>query len=113
MKTKLDSGITCPNNDCAWHNPLNIPKGSKWYRNHGTYPSGQHGKVPRYKCACCNRTFSLRTLDKEYYLHYDDVDISQIFTAWQSGKSLCEIARNNNITVGMVRTRLKRCNLSA
>lgn len=101
----LDS---CPNPDCLWHNPQRIPQGMKWYRNHGYYDSEQHGKVPRFICTRCQKSFSLRTENSDRYLHYDNIDISEVGKAWLAGDTLKEIARDYGISVSMVRTRLRR-----
>lgn len=99
---------SCPNPECLWHNPLMVPQGGRWYRNHGYYNSDQHGKVPRYICTRCNKSFSLRTANSAWYLHTDAIDISEVGKAWLAGVTLKEIARSNGISVAMVRTRLKR-----
>ena len=108
--TEMDS---CPNPDCSWHDPQNIPPGVKWCRRHGYYDSGQHGKIPRYVCRNCHRTFSERTSHKDCYLHCDIDDLSALGRAWLAGETLGEIAREWGITVQMVRTRLKRLSISS
>ena len=117
MMTKVFSHGTvpaaCPNPDCSWHDPLNIPPGISWCRHHGYYDSDQHGKIPRYVCRNCHRTFSERTSHKDCYLHNDDADISALGRAWLAGESLGEIAREWGLTIQMVRTRLKRLSISS
>lgn len=108
--TEMDS---CPYPDCSWHDPSNIPPGMHWCRRHGYYDSGQHGKIPRYVCRNCNRTFSERTKDKDCYLHYDEADLTELGKAWLAGETLGDIAREWGITIQMVRTRLKRLSISS
>ncbi len=104
-----DRIVCCPNPDCSWHDPGKIPKGEKWYRKHGYYESAQHGRIRRYICLKCHKTFSERTCgDDSYYLHFDDIDVSELGRAWLAGEPLKVIAARNGITVGMVRTRLRR-----
>lgn len=100
--------FSCPNPECSWHFSGNIPSGLKWYRCHGYYDSAQHGKVPRYVCLRCGKTFSERAADSDYYLHFDGIDIKSLGKAWLAGETLREIAREYGITIQMVRTRLKR-----
>ena len=64
--------------------------------------------ITRYVCLSCNRTFSERTMQHNFYLHYDEIGILDIGLAWLKGESLKEIAGNRGITVQMVRTRLRR-----
>ena len=98
----------CPNPDCIWFDPAKIPQGLVWYRKHGYYESGQHGRIRRFYCMNCGRTFSARTSRKEWYLHYDDISIPSLAEAWLAGGSVKEIARNYGISRQMVVTRLKR-----
>ena len=99
---------SCPNPECQWHWKGSIPKGMRWYRKHGYYDSAQHGKIARYVCRNCHRTFSDRTLEKDFYLHFDEFSIFDIGLAWLKGETLRDIARERGITIQMVRTRLKR-----
>ncbi len=102
-------GECCPNPACLWHDPGKIPPGIRWYRKHGFYESAQHGRIGRYICLRCHKTFSERTrrLDS-YYLHFDNIDISELGQAWLAGEPLREIAKRHGITINMVRTRLRR-----
>ena len=98
----------CPNPECQWHNKKAIPRGIRWYRRHGFYESAQHGKIARYVCRNCNRTFSDRTFEKDFYLHFDGISVSEIGLAWLRGETERDIAKEIGITPQMVRTRLKR-----
>ena len=105
MQDEIES---CPNPDCIWSDPEKIPRGLVWYKKHGYYASGQHGRIRRFVCINCGRTFSARTNKKEWYLHYDDISISLLAEAWLAGGSVKEIARNYGISRQMVVTRLMR-----
>ncbi len=59
-------------------------------------------------CMSCHRTFSDRTWQKDFYLHFDEISILDIGLDWLKGDTLGEIARKKGISVQMVRTRLKR-----
>ncbi len=99
---------SCPNPECKWHCKEAIPKGMRWYRKHGYYYSSQHGRITRYICLNCHQTFSDRTRMADFYLHYDHYSILEIGLAWLQGKTLKQIARDQGISIQMVRTRLKR-----
>ncbi len=98
----------CPNEKCRWHNPARIQDNTRWYRQHGYYYSAQHGKIPRFLCLGCGRTFSARTNLISWYLHFDDIEIVEIGEKYLSGASLGDLAKERGITINMVRTRLKR-----
>ena len=98
----------CPNPRCVWHNPMRIPQGMQWYRKHGFYFSEQHGKMQRYICLNCHKSFSVRTDSNERYLHFDYISIPALAQAWQAGGSVREIAKEYGISQQMVRTRLRR-----
>ena len=97
----------CPNKKCRWHNPDRI-KNVRWFKLHGYYYSAQHGRIARFRCLGCGRTFSIRSNMMNRYLHYDDIEIDEIGFSYLAGASLCEMARERGISIGMVRTRLKR-----
>ncbi len=101
--------VNCPNPGCPWHDPGNIPRGMRWYRKHGFYKSAQLGKVRRFICLKCHRTFSERRFREDlFYLHYDSIDTSDIQLEWLEGNPVREIAKRHGISTGMVRTRLRR-----
>jgi len=54
----------CPYRACVNH--LDPPGGKWWYAN-GTHDSHAFGKVPRFKCKHCRRTFSVQTFRVTYY----------------------------------------------
>ncbi len=80
----------------------------KGYRRPGYYTSAQHGKIARFVCLNCHRTFSERTCQRDFYLHFDEFSILDIGQAWLKGETLQEIARDKGISIQMVRTRLNR-----
>ena len=100
--------IRCPNKTCDYHRPEEVEKGTKMFRKHGYYVSAQHGRIPRYMCLKCGKTFSPRTGDDNYYLHFDGFDIEEIGEAYYSGQNQKDIARKKGISIQMVRTRIKR-----
>lgn len=103
-----DVKIRCPNKNCIFHKPEEVAEGTKMFRKHGYYVSLQHGRIPRYICINCNKTFSTRTNDENYYLHFDGFDIDEIGIEYYRGENQKDIAKKRGISIQMVRTRIKR-----
>ncbi len=103
----LEHGV-CPNPLCKWHNKINLPQGEKWFRCHGFYQTKQHGRIPRYICNNCHRTFTLRTGQNFWHLKDDAIDIKELGQQWVSGLSIREIAKNYGMSEQVISTRLKR-----
>ena len=104
----IDAVTHCPNEKCRWHDTDRIHPGTRWYRLHGYYVSAQHGKIPRFRCLGCGRTFSVRSNLMHWYLHFDDIEIIEIGEAYLAGASLGKLAKDRGISINMVRTRLRR-----
>ena len=98
----------CPNEKCRWHNPSRIREDTRWYRLHGYYHSAQHGRIPRFRCLGCGKTFSMRTNLMSWYLHFDNIEILEIGEDYLAGASLGDLAKERGISINMVRTRLRR-----
>ena len=112
-ETSQDAGRDrCPNPGCDWHDPKKIPAGIRWYKKHGFYLNEQHGKMQRFICTNCRRSFSARTDSNEWYLHFDYISIPALAEAWMAGGSVKEIAKEYGISQQMVRTRLRRSDVS-
>ncbi|MCX7788053.1 MAG: hypothetical protein N2442_10190, partial [Spirochaetes bacterium] len=58
--------LFCPNRGCGRHYPP-FPEGRGWYEKWGVYGTGVFGKVQRYRCKECGRTFSTQTFSLDYY----------------------------------------------
>ena len=99
---------TCPNPLCKWHHKINLPKNDKWFRCHGYYDTKQHGRIPRYICINCHRTFTLRTSADIWHLKDDDMNLKDIGRRWIEGSTICEIAKSYGVSDQVIRTRLKR-----
>lgn len=98
----------CPNPECWWSDPRNLPADSPWYSSHGFYRTKQNGMVPRYMCRNCHRTFSLRTREFCWHLRDDSLDVGSICSEWLKGKSVGELAMEYGASKQKIRTRLKR-----
>lgn len=77
-------------------------------RFHGWYRSHQHGKVRRFRCVTCARTFSDRTGTVNWYLHNDTIAAETLLYNWCMGESIRTIAKTNSCSESMIRTRLQR-----
>jgi len=100
--------FACPNPQCSWNSPENLPKDKRWYGLYGFYHSKQNGKIPRYRCRKCHTTFSLRTFSDKWHLRRDSYDIIQIGSKWLAGESIAELSREYGTTPQTIRTRLRR-----
>jgi hypothetical protein len=58
----------CPNPGCPNHTH---PENPVWYRPLGWYDTLVRGKVKRYACRSCGKSFSEQTFRLSYYLHLD------------------------------------------
>lgn len=56
----------CPNPECEYH--LRPPSEFIWYRLIGSYKTKLNGKVQRFRCVRCGRTFSEQTFSLDYYV---------------------------------------------
>lgn len=111
MKNKFNASTqagTCPNPLCKWHHKINLPKTDKWFRCHGYYDTKQHGRIPRYICINCHRTFTLRTGANFWHFRDDKMDVKEIAKQWIGGMTICEIAKAYGVSDQVIRTRLKR-----
>lgn len=103
---------TCPNPECPCHDYL-IARKNDWKALHGTYESAVYGRVRRYRCRFCGKTFTERLESRNYRLHRDDIDIGELFRLWCSGASVNQLARKFHCTTSMVKTRIRRGSKSA
>jgi len=63
----IDPGFTpsqCPNPDCEHHH---TPQRDDWFTHQGFHHTQAHGRVQRFRCADCRRTFSRQTFDIDYF----------------------------------------------
>jgi transposase-like protein len=94
----------CPNQQCA---NFKAPNHHNWYIHYGYHTTKAFGDVPRFRCKCCNRTFSTQTFSIDYYakkiIDYD-VLLNQLVTA----SRLIDMSRNLKVRVECVRNRVER-----
>ena len=56
----------CPNSACANHRTALV---KNWYKPFGYYTTQAYGRVKRYACLRCGKSFSEQTFRLSYYLH--------------------------------------------
>ncbi|MCF0238042.1 MAG: IS1 family transposase [Sphaerochaetaceae bacterium] len=99
---------TCPNDQCLYHKEENLPQKGNWYSSHGTYRSRQWGKVSRFRCKGCGKTFSTRTESESKYLHEDIKLEGRLAMEWLGGSSVKSLSKKYKLTNQMVKTRINR-----
>ena len=94
----------CPNPECPNHFR---PQGRPWYRFYAFYTTKAFGKVPRFLCTSCRKTFSSQTFRLDYYAK-KRLDYRFLFQQFTSASGLRNIARNLGVRVETVANRLDR-----
>jgi hypothetical protein len=92
----------CPNPSCSNHG---FPAGT-WYSPHGTYKTKAFGRVRRFRCNACQKTFSEQTESVHYYAKKPiplDALADQL-----TGRSLHEISRYFKVSDGVIRSNVLR-----
>lgn len=78
----------CPNDRCGAHY---IPESFRWFR-HSSYPT-RLGRVPRFRCKSCRRTFSSATFSPTYYLKHPHL-LSKVAAGLVAGSAQRQLARS-------------------
>jgi len=95
----------CPHKDCREHfEGFHQPN---WYIRFGYHTTRCFGKVQRYKCLSCGRTFSTQTFMLDYYAK-KKIDYEQLFRQLRSTAGIRDLSRNLEISRGSVENRLFR-----
>ena len=99
----------CPNRSCPnFHNPKN----NTWYAFFAFYNTKAFGKVPRFICRSCKRTFSSQTFSIDYYVK-QPLDYRRIFCMLNSSAGIRNIARTLGIHHQSIINRIKRLSKNA
>jgi hypothetical protein len=102
----MDEHIFCPNRSCILHYPP-IPEGLDWYYLWGTYSTRTYGRVRRYKCRFCGKTFSDQSYELNYYAK-KDVDYRILEEQLVSCASNTAMKRKAGVTTETIQNRLGR-----
>ena len=94
----------CPYKECSQHFE---GKHRHWYRCYGHHCTEAFGKVQRYQCLDCKRTFSDQTFSLNYYAKRV-ISYEQIFRQLRSTAGIRDLSRNLEISRGSVENRLFR-----
>ncbi len=95
----------CPYKKCSQHFEGKHQK--YWYRCFGYHCTDAFGKVQRYQCKTCGRTFSDQTFNLNYYAKRV-IDYEQLFRQLRSTAGIRDLSRNLEISRGSVENRLFR-----
>ena len=99
----------CPNSTCSNHR---TPPGAGWYRPFGAYHTRAYGKVKRYLCLACGKSFSDQTFSLSYYLHLK-IDLKDLFFSLASCSGIRALARKHGVTDKAISNRIGRLSRQA
>lgn len=94
----------CPNPACEWHCR---PPDFAWAKPKGFYTTMAFGRVHRYQCTACHRTFSSQTFSLAYYVKRP-VALPDITARLASGESLRAMSRNLCVSLRLLTNRIDR-----
>jgi hypothetical protein len=94
----------CPNKACRNHQH---PQGEIWYKPFGWYVTKAMGKVKRYACLTCGKSFSEQTFRLSYYLHLH-IDFRDIFYRISACEGVRAMARYFQVTDKVIANRVGR-----
>lgn len=98
----------CPNPSCIHHrHDRSIESSFPFYRHFGSFVTDRLGRIPRFRCAACHRTFSSSTFRLDYFAKRS-LDLPQIFRSISAGESLAAIARHLECSYASIQNRLER-----
>jgi len=94
----------CPNPLCVYHKDA---PNDWWFRFHGYYSTKIFGRIPRFLCTGCRKSFSSQTFSIEYYVK-KRVPLRDLFLRHAEAQSCRAISRALHISPGTVQNRLDR-----
>ena len=99
----------CSNPVCSNFHPPD--KETRWFTYFGSYHTKVAGKVHRYQCKCCGKTFSYRTFSIDYYTK-KNVDYHAIFNHLVTSTGGGNVCRLQNLTEAILLNRYQRLSRS-
>jgi len=96
----------CPNRACPLHYQRQR-EGVLWYRPYGYYLTSAFGRVQRYLCLSCGKTFSDQTYSLDYYAK-KIVDYREIDALLRGCESISSMGRKLKERVAVIQNRLQR-----
>lgn len=94
----------CPNRACPNHH---VPAATIWFIHFGSYHSKAHGRVSRFACRRCGKSFSEQTFRLSYYLHRT-IDFKDLFYRICACTGIRAIARSYGVTDKVISNRVGR-----
>ncbi|HRY54810.1 MAG TPA: hypothetical protein P5142_09320 [Spirochaetia bacterium] len=102
----------CPWKGCSEHHLPSSKHPYQAYLPWGSYPTKAFGRVPRFRCTSCGRTFSVQSFSLDYYAKRV-VDYEDISRRLSSCESLRAIGRKLGLSCGSVSNRISRASRRA
>lgn len=99
----------CPNSLCENHMH---PRSSRWCSHYGYHDTKAFGRVPRFKCRTCRKTFSAQTFSIDFYAK-KVVDYRDLLNRHVSSESVRAIGRSLNHSCGTIQNRIDRLSRQA
>ena len=100
-----DTYFFCPNPGCSAHR-LDLDD-EHWYYRYGFHATRAFGRVQRYRCRRCGKTFSDQTFLLNYWLK-KPTDFADLGAQINSSSSSLFVARNNDYSSDSIRIRQDR-----
>jgi len=94
----------CPNPACRW---FHEPPAEKWYIHYGYHHTKAFGRVHRFRCKRCGRTFSTQTFLIDYYAK-KVVDYEILLQHLVTASGLLDLSRKLRVRVETIENRFER-----
>jgi transposase-like protein len=99
--------VFCPNSRCDLHDPAHSILQSQWYQHNGYHDTKVVGRVQRYRCKRCRKTFSTRTFHLDYCTK-KTISYEEIMNRVSGSESISRIARNLHVLPNSIQNRIDR-----
>ncbi|GAB1432035.1 hypothetical protein MASR2M29_06600 [Spirochaetota bacterium] len=101
----------CPNPKCSHHHSIEEAFRPYW-QHYGYHNTKVVGKVKRFKCKACKKSFSERSFSIHYYTK-KNLDLKEIHRAISQSESLSSIARKLRCSEDSIQNRIDRLGRSS
>jgi len=95
----------CPNPECSFNK--DVSRKVKWFRKKGFTETKLNGKVQRYQCTECHRTFSLNYYTIDHYVH-KKIKYTALLRQISTSSGIRDMARNHRCSPGLILNRIQR-----
>ncbi|MFP4383460.1 MAG: transposase [Spirochaetia bacterium] len=96
----------CPRKACKYYERENV-ENEDWYCRYGTHYSKSRGRIQRFKCRNCGKTFSTQTFSIHYWTHIT-IDFESFAGKLYSCSGLLQLSRTEGYTYRVVQNRIRR-----